>query len=137
MKTAKRIVAIALSATLILALAYVAQRGCATFPAWLAAAFAYENLVSLLLAAMALAYLYRPVHDLLAFACYLLGLEPRFEGTSLYARGSTPIALIPVELRPLVPKPTLRDKFIYGYLLDLLFGVAFAYIWSALAVRCG
>jgi hypothetical protein len=137
MRMGKRIAAVILSAALILALAYVAQRGCATFAAWIAAAFAYDNLVSLLLAAAALRFLYGPVHDLLAFACYQLGLEPRFEGTSLYSRGTMPIALTPIALRPLVPRPTLRDKFIYGYFLNLLFGVAFAYIWSSLAVRCG
>jgi len=134
MRTVRRIAAVILAAALILALAYVAQRSCATFAAWTAAAFAYDNLVSLILALAALRWLYRPIHDLLAFACYQLGLEPRFERASFVT--PTPIALIPAEMRPLVPKPTL-GRYILGYLLDLLFSAAFAYIWSALAVRCG
>lgn len=133
MRVAKRIAAVILSAALILGLAHVAHR-CANFSAWIAAAFAYDNLVSLILAVAALRWLYRPVYDLLAYACCQLGLEPRFEGTAFYT--PTPIALIPVELRPLVPKPTLRH-YVFGYLLDLLFSVAFAYIWASLAVRCG
>src|SRR5262249_52946386 len=79
MRTVSPIAAVILAAALILALAYVAQRSCATFAAWTAAAFAYDNLVSLILALAALRWLYRPIHDLLAFACYQLGLEPRFE----------------------------------------------------------
>jgi hypothetical protein len=123
MKTAKRIAAIVLAATLVLALQSVAQRGCAGFQAWITAAFAYENLVSLLLPAIALAFLYGPIHDLVALLCYALRLEPHFEGAPLFAKGKT---------TPM----TLRQKLIYGYPSGLIFGLAFAYVWS-LAIRCG
>jgi hypothetical protein len=121
MTMAKRIVAIALSAALILALAYVSHR-CANFSTWWEAAFAYDNLVSLLLALAALRLVYVPVHDLLALACYEVGFEPRPEWALWSFRGEEP--------------KTIKDRF-GRHLGNVLFGVSLAYIWSALAVRCG
>ena len=119
MRAAKIIVAIALSAGLLLALAYL-WHGCASFSAWREAS--HDNVSMLLLGLVALRFLYVAVYDLLALACYGIGLEPHFEGVPWSSRGE--------------PPKTIGDRF-GRHVGNVLFGVFIAYIAAALAVRCG
>jgi hypothetical protein len=119
MKTRKCVAAIVVSLALISMWAQLAPRRCGALSAWFPT-LDYDAWAALALPGMILFLLYNPVYDLLAFAYYRLGYEPRFDGSLLY----------PEDSNDETPPLTLNQKLFFAYPAMLFFAVAILAIWS-------